>query len=221
MSFSLGLGLCLGGKRIFVLLRNSCIFALSLTIDMSIVNTESFDRIIKAYYPKIVGFASLLHSRQDAEDIAQDVFSTLWNKRLSLDFQDDAHLNAWLMKVARSRSIDRLRRKAAGFQMESLSYIQKQDLEWFEGNCEDLFERIGRKDLYEKILSVADELPEVRRGVFRLSYVNNFSSKEIAKIMNMPVRTVENHLYQSLKYLRNKIIPAEFVLLLCLFAKFF
>ena len=80
---------------------------------MGYVNTESFERIIKAYYPKIVGFASLLHSRQDAEDIAQDVFSSLWNKRSSLDFPDDAHLNVYLMKAARSRSIDKLRRKAS------------------------------------------------------------------------------------------------------------
>ena len=183
---------------------------------MSKLSTESFDRIIKAYYPKIGGFASLLHSRQDAEDIAQDVFSTLWNKRDSLDFQDDSHLNAWLMKVAKSRSIDRLRRKASGFQLESLSYIQRQELEWIEGNCEELFERIGRKDLFEKVLTLADELPETRRGVFRLSYVNNFSAKEIAELLSIPQRTVENHLYQSLKFLRNKINPADFVLLVLL-----
>lgn len=188
---------------------------------MGIVNTESFDRIIKAYYPKIVGFASLLHSPQDAEDIAQDVFSTLWNKRSTLVFSDDAHLNAWLMKTAKSRSIDRLRRKASGFKLESLSYIKKQELEWFEGNCEELFERIGRKDLYEKILLVADELPEARRGVFRLSYVSNFSAKEIAELLNMPQRTVENHLYQALKFLRNKIKPAEFILLILFGIKFF
>ena len=181
---------------------------------MGYVNTESFERIIKAYYPKIVGFASLLHSRQDAEDIAQEVFISLWNKRSSLDFPDDAHLNAYLMKAARSRSIDKLRRKASGFQTESLSYIKKQELEWFEGSCEDLFERIGRKDLYEKIMNLADELPEDRRSVFRLSYINNLSAKEISELMDMPVRTVENHLYQALKFLRERMGTAGAALLI-------
>lgn len=181
---------------------------------MGYVNTESFERIIKAYYPKIVGFASLLHSRQDAEDIAQEVFISLWNKRSSLDFPDDAHLNAYLMKAARNRSIDKLRRKASGFQTESLSYIKKQELEWFEGSCEDLFERIGRKDLYEKIMNLADELPEDRRSVFRLSYINNLSAKEISELMNMPVRTVENHLYQALRFLRERMGTAGAALLI-------
>ena len=172
---------------------------------MGYLSTESFDRIIKAYYPKIVGFASLLHSRQDAEDIAQDVFSTLWNKRGSLDFPDEGHLNAYLMKLTRNRSIDKLRRKASAFQIESLSYVQKTELEWFEHNCEDLFTTVGRKDLYQRIIEVADQLPQDRRDVFRLYYVNNFSAKEISELLNMPLRTVENHIYQALRYLRGKL----------------
>ena len=43
------------------------------------------------------------------------------------------------------------------------------------------------------------------RDVFRLYYVNNFSAKEISELLNMPLRTVENHIYQALRYLRGKL----------------
>ena len=69
-------------------------------------------------------------------------------------------------------------------------------------------------------MNLADELPEDRRSVFRLSYINNLSAKEISELMNMPVRTVENHLYQALRFLRDRIGPACFVLLVLLFPNF-
>ena len=69
-------------------------------------------------------------------------------------------------------------------------------------------------------MNLADELPEDRRSVFRLSYINNLSAKEISELMNMPVRTVENHLYQALRFLRDRIGPAGFVLLVLLFPNF-
>lgn len=52
---------------------------------------------------------------------------------------------------------------------------------------------------------MADQLPQERRDVFRLYYVNNFSAKEISELLNMPLRTVENHIYQALRYLRGKL----------------
>ena len=79
---------------------------------MFIVDENTFDTLIREYYPRVVGYISLLHSRVDAEDISQDVFAILWEKRHSLNFNDESHLNAWLLRVAKTKSIDRLRRCA-------------------------------------------------------------------------------------------------------------
>ena len=78
---------------------------------------------------------------------------------------------------------------------------------------DEVFEKLGRKDLFEKILDLSDELPEIRKKVFRLSYLNDMPSKDISELLGLPLRTVENHLYQSLKYLRSKTSPLDFVLL--------
>ena len=87
---------------------------------MTITNEQSFEAIIRGYYPRVVGYVSLIHSRIDAEDIAQDVFSTLWEKRHSLEFTDEDHLAAWILKCAKTKSIDRLRRKKTSSVVSSL-----------------------------------------------------------------------------------------------------
>lgn len=180
---------------------------------MTITNEQSFEAIIRGYYPRVVGYVSLIHNRIDAEDIAQDVFSTLWEKRHSLEFTDEDHLAAWILKCAKTKSIDRLRRKKTSSVVSSLNSLSEYELDYLMENGDEFFEKLGRKDLFEKVLSLSDELPEVRRNVFRLSYVNNLPSRDISKLMNMPMRTVENHIYQALKYLRSKAGPMEFIFL--------
>lgn len=180
---------------------------------MTITNEQSFEAIICGYYPRVVGYVSLIHSRIDAEDIAQDVFATLWEKRHSLEFPDEDHLAAWILKCAKTKSIDRLRRKKTSSVVSSLNSLSEYELDYLMENGDEFFEKLGRKDLFEKVLSLSDELPEVRRNVFRLSYVNNLPSRDISKLMDMPMRTVENHLYQALKYLRSKAGPMEFIFL--------
>ncbi|MGM9752881.1 MAG: RNA polymerase sigma factor [Candidatus Cryptobacteroides sp.] len=187
---------------------------------MIITEAETFDNIIRAYYPKIMAYVSLLHSRQDAEDIAQDVFSLLWDKKNTLVFNDEHHLGAWLMTSAKSKSIDLFRKQARRAGQQSLSILEQTELDWFCESGPDLFEKIGRSDLYEKILALADELPPARKNVFRLSYVSNFSAKEISQMMDMPLRTVENHLYQALRFLRSKMEVVEFIIVFLLLSKF-
>lgn len=170
---------------------------------MFVNDEKTFDRVIREYYPRVVGYISLIHSALDAQDIAQDIFVTLWEKRSDIDFNDERHLTAWLLRVAKTRSIDCLRRKSFG--QQRLGDILNGDLEWLEDCDEELFEKLGRKDLYDRILYMADELPRDRREVFRLSYVSMLPAKDISQITGFPLRTVENHLYQALKFLRGKI----------------
>ncbi len=176
---------------------------------MFIGDKKTFEELVGEFYPRVVGYVSLLFSEVESQDIAQDIFAQLWEKRASLEFVDKAHLGAYLFKTSKSRCIDRLRKKSGNEAL--LSGLGREELVWFMDNGEDLFERIGREDLYRKVLAVADGLPQGKRDVFRLSYVSNMSSKDIAEITGLSVRTVDNYLYQALKFLREKLSPAGFV----------
>lgn len=181
---------------------------------MQVLDTNTFENTIRVYYPRVVGFVSLLHTKSDAEDIAQEVFAYLWKKRFSLSFPDERSLFSWLIRVAKSKSFDVFRKKSRNREVDSLDNIE---LAFAELCDEDFFETIGRKDLYNRILSYLDELPKSRREVFELAYVSELSAKEISELLNMPIRTVENHLYQSLKFLKEKAKTDKLLVLPILF----
>ncbi len=176
---------------------------------MVISDKKTFEELVREFYPLVVGYVSLLFSEVEAQDIAQDIFAQLWEKRSSAEFVDKSHFGAYLLKTSKSRCIDRLRKKSGNEAL--LSGLKRDELVWFLDNGEDLFEKIGREDLYRKVLEAADGLPQGKRDVFRLSYVSNMSSKDIAEITGLSVRTVDNYLYQALKFLRERLSPAGFV----------
>ncbi len=176
---------------------------------MFIADKKTFEDLVREFYPRVIGYVSILFSEAEAQDIAQDIFVQLWEKRSSLEFVDKPHFCAYLLKTTKSRCIDRLRKKSGNEKL--LGGLDREELVWFLDNGEDLFDRIGREDLYQKVLQTVDSLPQGKRDVFRLSYVSNLSAKEIAEITGLSVRTVENYLYQTLKFLREKLSPAGFV----------
>ena len=72
------------------------------------MTNDEFNRIYNAYYKLLLHVAfDYLHSKNDAEDIIQDVFMKLYESRKQ--FNDDEHLKYWLIKVTNNKCIDHLR----------------------------------------------------------------------------------------------------------------
>ena len=208
--------------------NNNLIFFLSTVIEINrifahvqsskrmahiqIGNRKVFDNIIGKYYPRLVGYASMLHSVSDAEDIIQDVFLTLWDKRSALDFPGEARLSSWLFRTARSRMVDRLRRKSVANAV-SLDALATSDIEWLRTHDEEIISTLSFRELVGRTVELCSELPETRRNCFKFSYLYNMSAKEIAELMDIPVRTVEGHIYQTLKFLRKKLGSVDYAIL--------
>jgi RNA polymerase sigma-70 factor (ECF subfamily) len=62
-----------------------------------------------------------------------------------------------------------------------------------------------RRDLNERINKAIMELPEKCRQVFRLSYLQGMSNKDISQALDLSVRTVETHMYRALRLLRERL----------------
>lgn len=169
---------------------------------------SAFRAIFDRYYPAVLGFMnSLLHSPDDASDLAQEVFVKLWLMRAALP--EISSLRSYIYRMSLNQTINYMKKKrlAAGGE-ELFAEIPYDPL------TEDF---IDMKDKEAYIAAVVEKMPEQRRKVFVMSRLENRSNDEIASILNIRKKTVENHLNLALKELRAALPATVFLALPFLF----
>nr|MBP9482399.1 sigma-70 family RNA polymerase sigma factor [Parabacteroides sp.] len=98
--------------------------------------------------------------------------------------------------------------------------VQTDFLEIYEKlarNEDSILDHLYSKDFYQTLHQLLDKIPEQRRNVFLLAYVDGLKSKDIAEQCNMSQRTVESHIYLTLKFLRERLLKKDFYIFLLLF----
>jgi RNA polymerase sigma-70 factor (ECF subfamily) len=127
-----------------------------------------------------------------AEEIAQDVFLQLYRKYGELE--SDSHVTFWLRKVASHRCVDYVR---SGARHAAVSLEDAPEPSAVAEHGDPLLNR--------KMRQLVASLPEKPRMVMVLRYQEDLLPEEIAKVLDMPVRTVKSHLQRSLAMLREKV----------------
>ncbi len=151
-----------------------------------------FGEVLREHQAMVFSIAlHFLRDRSAAEEVAQDVFLQLHRNFESID---PARVVFWLRRVTSNRSID---------------YVRKRKLRTTVA-LEDVAEprspeSTGDFMLNERLRALVATLPEKPRMVMVLRYQEDVMPEEIAKILDMPVRTVKSHLQRSLAMLREKI----------------
>ncbi|BDD11892.1 DNA-directed RNA polymerase sigma-70 factor (plasmid) [Fulvitalea axinellae] len=154
---------------------------------------KAYEELFDEFYEDLCRYVSqIVKSGDTAEDIVQDLFVELWNKP-ALDIRTS--LKPYLFRAAFYRAVNVLNKKHEFFPGDSfLEMVQE------ESDNED--EKDSR---LEQIRKAVEKLPLQRREVFCLSKYSGMSNQEIADYMGLSVRTVETHLYKSLKSLRKAL----------------
>lgn len=169
-------------------------------------DVNAFGEIHRRYYPVLYGHAyRRLPEREEIKDILQEIFTYLWNNRLTLTFESG--INAYLYTCVRNRIINLYKHhKIKDVYLHSLEcYVQNPDM-----NAD---ERIRTKELVALLEQEIEALPPKMSLVFRMSRQEQLSHKEIADKLNISVFTVRKQINNSLKILRIKL-GALFSLLL-------
>jgi len=136
-------------------------------------------------------------SQEDAKDLVQTVFISLWNCRQNLN--SDAYTPSYLFKILKNNIInfykqDSARRK----RLEKLLYLDEANQYTNEDN-------LMAKELSIVIDGEIRELPRKMQEVFILSRQQHLSVNEISETLNITPRTVKNQLSNALKILRTKL----------------
>lgn len=162
----------------------------------------------------------LLGQRLEAEEVVQETFLALWNRAEQFDPQRGS-LRAWLMTIARNRTIDRLR--ASGREPVLVPFgTFEDDADRHDGTPSDALERrllVDEDDLADPALQAERSalaasvraalatLPTSEREALVLAYFDGLTQQEIAVRMEWPLGTVKTRTRRALRRLRIALGP--------------
>ncbi|MDL2208972.1 RNA polymerase sigma-70 factor [Parabacteroides sp. OttesenSCG-928-O15] len=164
---------------------------------------KEFERVYVHYYARMKRFAKeYVVSEEDAENILQDVFTDLWEKRDKLP--EPINLIAFFFTAIRNRCIDMLRRKtleeeAASRMQEEALLTLRMNLSSLQALDANLFHEESVEDIINRAIS---SLPDKCREIFIKSKLEGKKQKEIAAELNISVNTVETQMGIAYKKLR-------------------
>ena len=141
-----------------------------------------------------MGFAlSITRSLPDAEEVVNDVFVGIWERHNEM-FSDPG-LKSYLFRAVKNRCLNNIKRQRLPFDEipEEMPVASKDH---------GALDQLEAKEMSERITLVIDKLPTKCRQVFLMSRMDEMSYKEIAELMDISPKTVENQIGIALKFLR-------------------
>jgi len=147
---------------------------------------------------------SITKDGSSARDVTQDVFVKLWETRESLD--PDQSLKAYLYRTARNRAYNHVRNRRTRTDKEEDVRSDSPAQPAAEPPPDDA---LDAKMLDRRLRTWIDDLPDRQREALSLSRFEGLSHDEIAEIMDISPRTVNNHIVRALKSLRKHVHAYE------------
>ena len=159
----------------------------------------AFREIYRKYTPIMQSFAEKFTDQATAEDLVQDVFMQIWVNRETSSINES--LQAYLFRAVRNRCINYLEhlKVKASYEAQEMIELQIREAEFYESPEQLLI----RKEQLERVRQEIEKLPDKSRKVFKMAYDEGKKAAEIAKELQISVRTVETQIYNALKTLRS------------------
>lgn len=155
-------------------------------------------KLVDEHYLSLYRYAyRLTGSAADAEDLTQDAFCQAQQKFHQL--RDNNKARSWLFSILRNAYLHRLRAS----KHESVI-----SLEWVGDVAQQVTENLPEVDP-EKLQLALNELPEVYRTPIILYYFEEFSYRDIAEQMDLPIGTVMSRLARGKAHLRTRLFSCD------------
>lgn len=163
-------------------------------------DSSSFEKLFRSQYPALVaGACRILNDKARAEDVVQDVFLKLWQKRDEISVEEN--LPAYLHRAVINHAINIYKQQYRQLTDHTAEVAESSDNAYSAAD-----QALETTQLTDKIEKAIASLPQHSRGVFILSRFEEMSYREIAEKLEISVKTVEKHMANALKHLR-KYLP--------------
>src|SRR5580700_11101298 len=148
----------------------------------------AFEVLCARYQTRLLSFCRhMLASREDAEDVLQEVFAAAFNAVLA----DEREINVrpWLYRIARNRSLNHLRRASA-------VGVDSMDIHFAEGGI-STGDKVLRRESFRQLIGDVQQLPETQRTALLLREIDALSYDQIALAMETTVPSVKSLLVRA------------------------
>lgn len=181
-------------------------------------DSRAFAELAQRYLPVIETYARrILIDDTAAQDVAQETLLVLWQR--SREFKPEkARLTTWLHRVAHNRCIDLLRRQKRETLMPSIDLFERQENSepgFGSGDTDSLSDvstsaapptsASASTDKAAAVDAALRKLPESQRTALVLTYYQNLSNREVARVMSSSIRAVESLLCRARGNLKKQL----------------
>jgi RNA polymerase sigma factor (sigma-70 family) len=181
----------------------------SLLERLKLGDLEAFNMIYEQYWSLLINESyKRLHNMALCEEVVQDIFIDLWQQRAVREIQN---LEAYLRTCMKFKVFEvyRKNRKTKSMLEENLSLMQQHEISEYD--------QYAQKDLKSLIEDWIAHLPQKRKEIFKMRYLDELSTKEISEMTQSSQNTIQNHLGISIAKLRKLIIQHFLLFILTLF----
>ena len=170
-------------KDLFILLKKGDVIA--------------FDSIYEIYSKRLYCFVlRYVKQKEDAEGIVQEVFIKIWETRNKIDIYSS--FDSFIFTIAYNTTINLLRKRVSEHKYyERLNSIQQIT------EADQIIDDIYFKEINTQLQSVLNKLTPRQKEIFQLSREEGLTHEEIAKILNISVNTVKNHMVTTLAFIKS------------------
>jgi RNA polymerase sigma-70 factor (ECF subfamily) len=170
---------------------------------------DAFSEIVSLYKDPLYAFLrKFLNQQALVEDVFQDTFLQLYASRDKFD--TNRPLRPWLFTIAANKAKDALRKIQRRSEMSLGTAASSDDM-----SIDDLFnmlssyeqtplDEVSRDETAQRVRAIIADLPENLRIILTLSYFEQFSYKQMAEILSIPIGTVKSRLHTAvMQFARN------------------
>ncbi|MCP4201961.1 MAG: sigma-70 family RNA polymerase sigma factor [bacterium] len=161
-------------------------------------DSESLSELYDRFSGMLLGLATkILGNPSDAEEVLQEVFVQVW-KQASRYQRSRSSVSTWLVLIARSRSIDRLRSR--NVKLRTAREAQRENPR-IHASPEGLG-NVLMEERHNRLARALAELPEEQREVLEMAYYRGMTQREVSEVTGTPLGTVKTRTLLAMKKLR-------------------
>src|SRR5690554_1291287 len=172
-----------------------------------------FQEFYISYAADMIAFARRFVDETTAEDIVHDIFLNIWDQKSTIMVEKELH--NYLLSMVKNACFDYLKHKKVSetFLSKAEHQLKIEELEYYEYSENEDSENHNLQAIYSSI----EKLPPKCKVIFEKAYIEKQKSAEIAEEMNISVRTVETHVYNALKIIRNNLKVLKLIFAIIIF----